>query len=84
MHHFTLRNTLWLAGGPPAVIQINNTSRHNPRHPKTIEKKTPNNGSHITMNKKVVHRLPISFAHATYVHHDNVLPPKIIQGEDLA
>jgi hypothetical protein len=27
---------------------------------------------------------PIPLAHATSIHHDDVPPPKIIQGEDLA
>jgi hypothetical protein len=36
------------------------------------------------MKKKVVHRFSIPLAHATYVYHDDMLSPKIIQGEDLA
>jgi hypothetical protein len=36
------------------------------------------------MKKKVVYRLPIPLAHARSVHHDDVPPPKIIEGEDLA
>jgi Na+/H+ antiporter NhaA len=58
-------------------------SRHNLGHPKAIEKNTQNSGSHITM-KKVIHGFLIPLAHAISVHHDDVLPPKIIQWEDLA
>ena len=47
-------------------------------------KKTPNGGSHITMKKKMIHQLPISLSHVTFVHHDEVPLPKIIQCEDLA
>jgi hypothetical protein len=48
------------------------------------EKITPNGGSHVVVKKKVVHRLPIPLAHATYVYHDDMPPLKIIQGENLA
>jgi len=58
-------------------------SRHNPGHPKTTKKSTSNGGSHITMKKKVVHKLSIPLAHATSVHHDDVPPLEIIQHEDL-
>jgi hypothetical protein len=53
--------------------------RHNLGHPKTTKKNTSNGGSHITMKKKVVHRLLIPLAHTTYVHHDDVPAPDIIQ-----
>jgi hypothetical protein len=59
-------------------------SRHNLGHLRAIEKNTPNSGSHIAMKKNVVYRFFIPFAHAISVHHDDVLPPKIIQWEDLA
>jgi hypothetical protein len=48
-----------------------------------IEKNTPNNGNHVTMKKKAVHKFLIPLAHAIFVHHDDVPLPKIIQGEDL-
>jgi hypothetical protein len=60
-----------------------NTSRHNLGHPKTTEKSTPNGGSHIAVKKKVVHNLSIPLAHATFVHHDDVLPLDTIKGEDI-
>jgi hypothetical protein len=35
-------------------------------------------------HQQVVNRFPIPLAHATYVHHNDVPPPEIIQGEDLS
>jgi hypothetical protein len=63
---------------------VYNMSRQNPRQPKTTEKCTPNSRSHITIEKKVIHRLLIHLAYATFVHHHDVLSLKLTQGEDLA
>jgi hypothetical protein len=35
------------------------------------------------MEKKMVHRLPIHFAHATSINHDDTLLFEIVQGDDL-
>jgi hypothetical protein len=35
------------------------------------------------MEKKVIHRLPIHFAHATSINHNDTLLSEVVQGEDL-
>jgi len=35
------------------------------------------------MEKKVIHRLPIQFAHATSINHNDTLLSEIVQGDDL-
>jgi hypothetical protein len=35
------------------------------------------------MEKKVIHGLPIHFAHATSIDHNDTLLSEIVQGEDL-
>jgi hypothetical protein len=35
------------------------------------------------MEKKVIHRLPIHFAHATSINHNDTLLSEIVQGKDL-
>jgi hypothetical protein len=35
------------------------------------------------MEKKVIHRLPIQFAHATSINHNDTLLSEIVQGEDI-
>jgi len=35
------------------------------------------------MEKKVIHRFPIRFAHATSINHYDMLLPEVVQGEDL-
>jgi hypothetical protein len=35
------------------------------------------------MEKKVIHRVPIHFAHATSINHYKTLLSEIVQGEDL-
>jgi hypothetical protein len=35
------------------------------------------------MEKKVIHRLLIQFAHATSINHNDTLLSEIVQGEDL-
>jgi len=35
------------------------------------------------MEKKVIHQLPIPFAHATSINHNDTLLPEIVQGKDL-
>jgi hypothetical protein len=79
----------------PIVLSLSSKVKYQKRHVGTIpNRNTPlpakgppiviiNSGSHIAMKKKVVHGLPIPLGHAS-VHHDDVPPPKIIQGEDLA
>jgi len=35
------------------------------------------------MEKKVIYRLPIHFAHATSINHNDTLLSEVVQGEDL-
>jgi hypothetical protein len=64
-------------------MQFDYMSRHNPRQSKTTEKGNPNGISHVAMKKKMVHRLPISLTHATFVHHNDVPLYEVIHGKDL-
>jgi hypothetical protein len=80
MHHLPYNSTLRIARGPPTSIQIDYTSRHNPRQIKTAEKGNPNGINHATMKKKMVHELLISLTHATFVHHNDMLLLEVIYG----
>jgi hypothetical protein len=35
------------------------------------------------MDKKVIHRLPIHFEHATSINHSDMFLSEVVQGEDL-
>jgi len=35
------------------------------------------------MEKKVIHRFPIRFAHATSINHYDMLLPEVVQGDPL-
>jgi hypothetical protein len=52
----------------PTSKQVDNSSRHNPKHTKTNKNVIPQNRSHITVRKEMIHRFPISLAQATSVH----------------
>jgi hypothetical protein len=67
---------------PPTRKQINYTSRYNPRQPETFEENIPNGTSNLPM-KKMVHRLPILFAHNTPINHNDVPLLEIVCGKDL-
>jgi hypothetical protein len=55
-HHLPNHNTHRPSRLPPASKQVDNSSRHNPRHTKTSKNVIPQSGSHITVKMKVVHR----------------------------
>jgi hypothetical protein len=54
-HHFSHRITPRPSSRPPICKQVNNPSRHNPKHPEAAKENTPQSRSHITMKKKMVH-----------------------------
>jgi hypothetical protein len=59
----------------PTRKQINYSSRHNPRQPKSIEEGIPNGTSNLTMKKKIVHRLSILFVHIKPINHNDMPIP---------
>jgi len=65
----------------PTSKQVDNSSRHNPRHTKTSKESIPQNGSHITMKKKVIHWFFISLAQAASVHYNNMHLLEIIHNQ---
>lgn len=40
--------------------------------------------SNLTLEKKMVHNLPIPFTHVAHVNHNDVLLLDIVQGKDLS
>jgi hypothetical protein len=83
-HHLPNRSTPRPSRFPPTSKQVNNSSRHNPRHTKTIKNFSPQSVSHITVKKKMIYRFPISLAQATSVHNDDMPLPEIVHSKDLA
>jgi hypothetical protein len=75
-HHLPNRSTSRPSRLPPTSKQVDNSSRHNPRHTKTSKNVIPQSVSHITVKKKVVHRFLITLAQATSVHNDFFLISK--------
>jgi hypothetical protein len=69
---------------PLACKQINHPARHNPRQPKATEESIPYGTSHLTVEKKMVHKLPIPFPHAAPINHNDMLVLKIIHGKDFS
>jgi hypothetical protein len=57
--------------------------RHNPTQPTSIEENIPNGRSNLTVKEKMVHGLPIHFAHTIPINHNNVLLPEIVHGKDF-
>lgn len=82
-HHLPNRGTPRPSKLLPTGKQVENSSRHDPRHTKSSKRGIPRSGSHITMKKKVVHWFPISPAQATSVHNDDMPLPEIIYSKDL-
>jgi hypothetical protein len=83
-HHLPNRSTPRPSRFPPTSKQVNNSSRHNPRHTKTIKNFSPQSVSHITVKKKMIYRFPSSLAQATSVHNDDMPLPEIVHSKDLA
>jgi hypothetical protein len=83
-HYLPNRSTHRPSRLPPTSKQVNNSSRHNPRHTKTIKNISPQSVSHITVKKKMVHIFPISLAKATFVHNDDMPLHEIVHSKDLA
>jgi len=81
-HHLPHNSTPSIVGNPPTSIQINYSSRHNPRQPKSTKENTANGISNLTM-KKMVHGLHILFTHATPINHNGVPLPEIVHGKIL-
>jgi hypothetical protein len=52
--------------------------------PKSTKENIPNGTRNLTMEKKMVHELPISFTHATPINHNDKLLPDIFHGKDLS
>jgi hypothetical protein len=82
-HHFTNNGNPIVVGSPPTSQPINYSSRHNSRQPESFEEDIPNGTSNLTIKKKMVHRIPILFAHNTPINHNSVPLPKIVYGKDL-
>jgi hypothetical protein len=57
--------------------------RHNPRQPKAAGNSIPLGAGNFKMEKKVVHRLLIPFAHAAPINHDDMHLPKIVHDKNL-
>jgi predicted component of type VI protein secretion system len=83
-HHFPHRSTPMPSSEPPTRKQVDNPSRHNPRHPQTAKENTPQSRNHITMKKKMVHKLSISLTHAASIYNKNMSFPEIIQSKNFA
>jgi hypothetical protein len=83
-HHFPHRSTPKPSNGPPTRKQVDNPSRHNPRHPEEVKENTPQSRSHVTMKKKMVHIFSISLTHATSIYNNNTPFPEIIQSKNFA
>jgi len=49
-----------------------------------IEEGTPQNRSHIAVEKEMIYGLPSLLTHIAFVYHDNMSFPEVIQGENLA
>jgi hypothetical protein len=58
MHHLPHNNTPKVASNPPTSIQIDYSSGHNPKQPKSTKKYIPNGIGNLTMENKIVHGLP--------------------------
>jgi hypothetical protein len=56
---------------------------HNPKKTKAAKDGIPKNASGITMKKKMIHRLPILFAHTTSINHNDPPLSEIVQSKDL-
>jgi hypothetical protein len=82
-HHFPHSNTSSAANSPLISIQVDYSSRHNPRQPKLTDENTPHSTSNHTMKKKAVHRLPIPFAYTTPINHNDAPLPKIVRSKNL-
>jgi len=55
--HFPNYSAPWPSRGPPTSKQVDNLSVHDPRHPETIEERTPQSRSHIAVKKEMIHWL---------------------------
>jgi hypothetical protein len=83
MQHLPYNSTSSTAGIPPTSKQIDYSCRHNPKQHETFEKDILNGTSNLTMKKKMVHRLPIIFAHNTPINHNDVPLLEIVYSKDL-
>jgi hypothetical protein len=57
--------------------------RHNPRKTEAAKYGIPKNTCGITMEKKMIHRLPILFAHTTSINHNDPPLSEVVQSKDL-
>jgi hypothetical protein len=67
----------------PTNQQLNYPSRHDPFYIKKSENRYPQNYSYFAMEQKMVDGFPAFLAHATPVHHYDMLLPKVIQSQNL-
>jgi len=81
--HFPNNSTPRSARWPPTCKQVNNPSRHNPRHTKTAKERIPHNRSHVAVEKEMIYSFLGLLTHATTVDHNNMPFPKVVLGEDL-
>jgi hypothetical protein len=83
MNHLPHNRTLRATTPPPASEKINHPTRHNPRKTEAAKDGIPKNASGITTEKKIIHRLPILFAHITSINHNDLPLSEIVQCKDL-
>jgi hypothetical protein len=82
-YHLPNRSTPRPFRCPPTSKQVNGSPRHNPRQTKMHKESTLQSVSHIAVKKKMILRFPISLAHATSIHQNNMPLPEIIHCKDL-
>jgi hypothetical protein len=80
--NFPHNSTPSVANNPPISIQIDYSSRHNPRQPKSTKKNISNDTSNFTMKQKMIHEF--LFTHTTPINHNDVPLPEIVNGKDLS
>jgi len=76
-YHLPHNSTLSVASNLPKSIQIDYSSRHDPRQPKSTEVDILNGTSNLT-----IHRLPIPFKKTTAINHHDVPLLKIVYHKD--
>jgi hypothetical protein len=83
MNHLPYNHTLRATIHSPASKKINHPTRHNSRKTEAAKDGIPKNASGITMEKKMIYKLPILFAHTTSINHND--PPlfEIVHCKDL-
>jgi hypothetical protein len=65
-------------------IQVNYSSKHNPRQLKLIDQNIPNGTSYLTMKKNMVHGLSIPSTHTTPINHNDALLLEIVHDKDFS